>query len=235
MWRLVRISLPAPVALGNGTAQVIINTDDSGAPTSIAVSMTAEALDGLPTELNKENTEGGWVYSLPLPEGVNPGYSEVMLDWNPMGHPPPHVYTVPHFDFHFYVIAPEEIEMIKFSGPEDPAVQVSDEGLIPPDYQVIPDTAVNMMGVHAIDMTSPEFNGQPFTATFIYGYDKGKLIFLEPMVTLAYLKTDPDATMPVKTPAHYSSPGYYPTNYSIKYDGANKRYLVDLGGLKGSE
>jgi len=229
---LAEIHQGKAVKLGNGTAQVIVDTDASGAPTSVAISMTAEALDGLPAELNPNSTEGGWEYPLPMPDGVETGYREVVIDWNPHGHPPEHVYTVPHFDFHFYAAAPEEVKAIKFSGPSDPAVQVSDNGLIPPDYQVIPDTAVNMMGVHAIDMTSPELHGKPFTATFIYGYDKGKLIFLEPMVTLAYLKTNPDATMPVKTPAHYSSAGYYPTNYAVKYDGAGKRYLVDLGGLK---
>ncbi|MGB8623188.1 MAG: hypothetical protein WCD16_10255 [Paracoccaceae bacterium] len=220
------------VKLGNGTAQVLVDTDATGLPTSISISMTAEALDGLPAELNKASAEGSWDFPLPMPAGVETGYKEVVVDWNPHGHPPPDVYTVPHFDFHFYTLMPDDIAAITFSGPDDPAAQVFDKDLIPPDYQVIPDTAINMMGVHAIDMTAPELHGTPFTATFIYGYDKGKLIFVEPMVTLAYLKTDPDATLPVKTPARYSSPGYYPTNYSVQYDAGNKRYLIDLGGLK---
>lgn len=222
------------VKLGNGTAQLVVETDASGKPTSIGISMTADALEGLPTELNKASAEGSWDYELPMPEGVTTGYSEVVIDWNPHGHPPPHVYTVPHFDFHFYVIPPAEIQAIKFTGSKDPAIKVSDKGLIPADYQVIPDTAVNKMGVHAIDMTSPEFHGKPFTATFIYGYDKGKLIFLEPMITRAFLKTNPDVTMPVKTPEHYSAPAYYPTNYSVKYESSNKRYLIGFGGLKAS-
>jgi hypothetical protein len=29
------------------------------------------------------------------------GIDHVMLDWTPMGHEPDHVYTLPHFDFHF--------------------------------------------------------------------------------------------------------------------------------------
>lgn len=223
------------VKLGNGTAQLLVETDASGKPEVIRISMTAEALDGLPTELNKASPEGSWEYVLPMPDGVKTGYSEVVIDWNLHGHPPPHVYTVPHFDFHFYTIAPSAVDAIKFAGPKDPAIQVSDKRLIPTDYQVIPDTAIDKMGVHAIDMTAPELHGTPFTATFIYGYDKGKLIFLEPMVTLAHLKTNPDATMPVKTPDHYSSPGYYPTSYSVKYDSSNKRYLVGIGGLKAWE
>jgi hypothetical protein len=194
--------------------------------------LTPGALEGLPTELNKDTAEGSWEFPLPMPKGSKTGYTEVMIDWNPHGHPPPHIYTVPHFDFHFYTINPDDVEKIQFSGPDDPAAKVSDTDLIPPDYQVVPDTAVNMMGVHAIDTKASEFNGKPFTATFIYGYDNGKLIFVEPMVTQAFLKTKPDEKMPVKTPVHYSSPGYYPTTYSVRYDAGNDRYIVELGALK---
>ena len=218
--------------VGKGTAQVIVETDASGAPTSITVSMTPGAVDGVPTELNKNAPEGGYSYSLAMPAGTRTGYSGVMIDWNPKGHPPAHVYTVPHFDFHFYAIPHKAITEIKFTGPNDPAIQVSDKALLPPDYQVIPDTAVPMMGVHAIDMTAPELHGKPFTETFIYGYDNGKLIFLEPMVTQAFLQSKPSATMPVKTPAKYSEPGYYPTSYTVRYDAKADRYLIQLAGLK---
>lgn len=220
------------VEVGKGTAQVVVTTDAAGKPASIAVSMTPGALDGLPAELNRKSAEGSWDFALAMPEGVKTGYAGVMIDWNPEGHPPPHVYTVPHFDFHFYAIGMKDVEAISFTGPKDPATMVSDKDLVPADYQVIPDTAINRMGVHAIDMTAPELHGKPFTATFIYGYDKGRLIFVEPMVTLAYLKSNPDATMPVKAPARYSSPGWYPTSYSVRYDKGAKRYSIELAGLK---
>jgi hypothetical protein len=220
------------VKLGNGTAQVVVTTDEDRNPVSIAVSMTAGAFDGLPTELNKDTPEGSWEFPLPMPEGSNTGYKEVVIDWNPHGHPPPEIYTVPHFDFHFYTISPEDVDKIKFTGPDDPAAKVSDKDLIPPDYQVVPDTAVNMMGVHAIDTKAPEFNGKPFAATFIYGYDNGRLIFLEPMVTLAYLKAKPEEKYPVKAPAKYSSAGYYPSAYSVRYDSASDRYMIELNDLK---
>jgi len=234
------LALPATAAtltgksakVGDGTGQVIVETGSDGAPTSIAISMTGGAITGQPNELNRNSPEGGYEYALPMPQGVETGYKEVVIDWNPKGHPPEHVYTVPHFDFHFYAIAPEAVKGIKFTGPDDPAIKVSDKELLPPDYQVIPDTAIAMMGVHAIDMTAPELHGKPFTETFIYGYDKGKLIFLEPMVTQAFLQSKPDVTMSVKTPAKYSEPGYYPTSYTVRYEAKADRYLIELDGLK---
>ena len=223
----------APVHIGKGTARIVVHADKSGKPSSVAVVMTQGALMGLPTELNKKTAEGSWEFPLPMPKHApKTGYTEVVIDWNPHGHPPPHVYTVPHFDFHFYGISAAAVDKISFTGPKDPATEVSDKALIPPHYQVIPDTAINRMGVHAIDTTAPEFHGKPFTATFIYGYDKGQLIFLEPMVTRAYLLTKPNLTSPVKTPAHYSRSGYYPTSYSVRYDKHSKAYVLALGGLK---
>jgi len=222
-----------PVAVGKGTARVVVRTDGSGAPESVAVKLSGHALDELPADLNKETSEGQWEFLLPMPaDGPQTGYRNVSMDWNPQGHPPQEIYTVPHFDFHFYVMDAADVAQITFASAADPAIGVSDKGLIAPDYQVIPDTRVNQMGVHAIDMTSQEFQGKPFTATFIYGYYKGQLIFVEPMVTRAFLQSKPDAAFPVKTPAHYSTAGYYPESYDIRYDAGQDVYLVELGKLK---
>ncbi len=223
----------APVQLGNGTARAVVRTDASGKPISVAAQFTPRALEGLPTVLNKNMQEGQWEYFLPMPaDGLNTGYRGIVIDWNLHGHPPPHVYSVPHFDFHFYTIDRDTVQNISFSGPTDAATQVSDAAIVPPDYKVIPATAVNQMGVHAPDLTAPEFHGKPFTATFIYGYYKGELIFVEPMVTRAYLLTKPDVTLPVKVPARYSHAAYYPTSYSVRYDTGRHAYAVELNGLR---
>ena len=117
------------VKVGDGTGQVVVMTDDAGNPTSIAVSLTPDAVKGQPTELNKQSPEGSWDYALPMPaDSPQTGYSEVMIDWNPHGHPPQDVYTVPHFDFHFYALSPDKVKQIKFTGPDDPAIKVSDPG-----------------------------------------------------------------------------------------------------------
>lgn len=222
-----------PVKIGHGTARVVVHTNRANQPVSVAVEFSPGLLDGLPASLNEANTEGAWEYRLPMPvKGPKTGYSHVAIDWNLHGHPPPHVYTVPHFDFHFYAMSEADVEKVHFTGPSDPATQVADSRLIPADYKVIPDTAVNKMGVHSIDLTSQEFHGKPFTATFIYGYYKGALTFVEPMVTRAYLLQKPNFTAPVKTPARYSTSGYYPTRYTVRYDAAHKKYVVELGDLK---
>jgi hypothetical protein len=102
------------------------------------------------------------------------------------GHPPPGIYSVPHFDFHFYkmplaerlAIPPYPQAMAAFNNNPLP-------GYLPTAYVKAP-AGEAKMGAHWMDVTSPEFNGQPFTHTFVYGSYDGKVNFLEPMATLAF-------------------------------------------------
>ncbi|MFC3284510.1 DUF5602 domain-containing protein [Litchfieldella rifensis] len=219
-----------PVAVGNGLARVVVTQDTGGIPTSIAVVLTADALEGLP---EPQPDQKAWLYLLPLPEGVSPtGYDHVLLDWNPAGHIPDGVYSVPHFDMHFYLISDAERQAITFLGPDrEQQLAPPDALLVPAGYVVPPESAVEHMGVHGIDPAGHEFHGQPFTHTFIYGYHGGRLIFVEPMVSLDFLHSRPDVTMPVKTPARYSLSGYYPTQYRVSFDPAHDEYHIELLGL----
>lgn len=223
----------APVKIGEGYAHVVIETDVADQPTDISVVLSRGALTGLPGAPNSDNKEGAWSYFLPMPEGVsNTGFRTVVVDWMAAGHPPPHVYTVPHFDFHFYTIGPQDLEQIKFAGPDDPAAKVTDASLVPEGYQVVAETAVDKMGVHAIDTSATEFHGKPFTATFIYGYYAGRLVFLEPMVARDFLLSEPDFAASVMKPEHISLGGHYPAGYRVRYDPPEQAWRVSLTGLE---
>jgi hypothetical protein len=86
------------------------------------------------------------------------------------------------------------------------------------------------MGVHWVDPTSPELNGKPFTATFIYGSWDGKVIFAEPMITKAYLETKPQFSAELPAPARDEG-GYYPKRYAVRWDAATKEYRITLTGF----
>lgn len=168
---------------------------------------------------------------LDLPTDLDTQFTFVGFDYTPAGHPPPDIYTVPHFDIHFYLTPAEAVEAIVGG----PATYDIPEAQIPPDYERLPaidtdddgepDTpAVEPhMGEHLGDTSAPEFQGEPFTHTMIYGYHDddgdgtGRLTFLEPMVTLEFLREiDEPVAVDVKTPAEYPVAGSYPTQYAIK-------------------
>lgn len=219
------------VAVGNGFARVIVATHATGAPASVSVVLTGAALEGLPPAGHGHKAHE---YVLPMPaEGPATGYDHVGLDWNPAGHIPEGVYSLPHFDVHFYMVDRDERQRITFHGSDrERAIAQPDAGLIPAGYVVPPDTAVERMGLHGFDPAGAEFHGAAFTHTFLYGYHAGRLVFVEPMVSLAYLQARGDVTVPVRTPAEYTFAGYYPTRYRIGFDAERNEYRVALLGLR---
>ncbi len=225
-------SYSGPIApLGNGTAHLVLLTDSNNKPTSLSLVLDEGALAGLPANEKKDGSE--WEYLVEMPPGPNTGIDHVTIDWNPHGHIPPGIYTVPHFDFHFYMIDRKHQLAVAFPKQEkDPAARVTNAAIVPPGYQVVPESVVDQMGVHAINPASPEFHGQRFTASFIYGYYNGRLIFLEPMITRAFLRSHPNASFSIPTPSKYSYPGYYPTRYSVRYAPAHHSYVIELAGFK---
>jgi hypothetical protein len=219
--------------IGRGSAHTFVRTDANGKPISIGVAYTASALEGLPKAA--KGTDADFPYLLSMPRtGPKTVVDHVVINWESTGHPPPKVYDVPHFDFHFYLVSRAEQMQVRFktdSESGDPRQQPPAE-LLPAGYVVPPGTAVSRMGVHAIDPASPEFREQPFTATFIYGYYNKQLTFIEPMASLAFLQSKPTYSAQVARPASYSKAGAYPSSYSIKYDEGRKSYEVTLADLR---
>jgi hypothetical protein len=73
------------------------------------------------------------------------------------------------------------------------------------------------MGAHWVDLLSPEFHGVKFTNTYIWGSYSGKFIFWEPMLTLAYLQSQPNDLIPLRQPAKYQKDGWYAQKYQVSY------------------
>jgi hypothetical protein len=212
-------------ALGNGTVYSWVMLDSRGKPLAIGINFSESALKGLPEKSVAE-------YTLALPkEAACTAFDHISVDWNPQGHEPQGIYDRAHFDIHFYMISPEDRDKITASKEDckklskKPASQY-----VPEDYISTPG-GVPRMGAHWIDPKAPEFSGQPFKETFIYGFYDGKMVFLEPMVTKAFLETKPKLSKDLKLPKCYPKSGYYPTSYSISYNAEKKQHTLALEGL----
>ena len=250
----------APVRLGEGRARTYVVYDQKSgrAPLEIGIALDERALDGLPApgtghhgaqyEMNE--------YILQLPARHGTPFEFVELDWNPGGHEPPGVYDTPHFDFHFYTITKAERDAIDPSDPQYAAKanRLPAADLIPQFYglPLPPGTppvaaAVPRMGVHMLDMRSPEIQGllgnpqgyRPFTTTFIHGAWDGEVTFFEPMITRAYIvgkkaETDPakrNEVIGLPAPQRYSTAGYYRGAYRMAWDAQAKEYRIALTSL----
>ncbi len=253
------------VSMGNGAAQTFVTLDSSGKPEIVGIYFSAGALSGLP----EAPSDGHWdvldaagsvvipccgvEYVLEFPHSINTtALKFLVVNWNLYGHPPAHVYDVPHFDFHFYSISNEERmtataataeTMCSIPNPPDvggehPVLVACDtlarltmplpEDQLPPGYISVGEVAPGM-GDHLINPQASEMAGMPFTYTWIYGASEGRLIFYEPMITLAYLeeKHEEDCTQ-IAMPQAQPEPGYYPSQYCIRYFSDQDAYAVTL-------
>lgn len=226
-----RLAYGPQITIGNGTGRSWVQINDEGNPTSIGFTLSAAALDNLPT-----NPFPPTEYFMPLPaDAKNTAYDHISLDWGPMGHEPAGTYDLPHFDAHFYHIDTNTRSSISpvdsLKGITMPPADNIPAGYIFPG----PLTAaaiVPRMGVHFIDPLSHEHNGKTFDQTMIFGFWDGKMIFTEPMFTRAYLLSKPNFSGTLAQPKAYPKTGvYYATKYSIRYNSATNDYSVSLDGL----
>jgi hypothetical protein len=190
--------------VGNGFVRSYVTLDEDGEAIALGVSIDNAGTDMLSEDPN-DHTHNDIV--LPMhAKAAKFGFDHVLFNWAPEGHEPSGVYTLPHFDLHFYkqasaersMIPPYELDSSKYN-------MLPSADYLPATYIRIPG-GVPTMGVHWIDVTSPELSGASFTHTFIYGTYEGKNTFWEPMITLAAMKTaTSEVVVDIKQPAKYEA------------------------------
>lgn len=215
------------VQVGDGEVSTFVSIGPNG-DKAAGIEMTPGAL--------AEDRTGHVKFVLGFPETDEVPFSWFGFDWEPGGHYPGDVYAIPHFDFHFYFTAhdliadvptvalpPEEHETLyTYPMPTDQH---------PPGY-FRTNYVFGYMGEHLYDETAPEYNGETFGNTFVYGHWDGELIFMEPMITVPYFEqlmagADPDLAQlegvghddrrELSMPDRFPTAGEYPTEYAVRY------------------
>ncbi|WP_373998141.1 DUF5602 domain-containing protein [Bdellovibrio bacteriovorus] len=214
------------VAMGEGTAKAFADIGEDGTPYSVGLALTDGALNALPQHEPGE-------YTLKLPSILNiPPYNHMVINWMPHGHEPDGIYNRPHFDFHFYFIDEATRKAITCMGADrEICLKQPDPDKLPPFYVGGPE-GVPQMGWHWVDMRSPEYNGKPFTTTYIYGYYDANLIFIEPMITREFLLKKKKFEQELMLPKTFTHLGYYPQKYSIHFDKTRAMHFITLKYLK---
>jgi hypothetical protein len=217
--------------VGNGVAYSWVVLNEKGKPSSLGITLTETALEGLPQTPPKGKLGPEFNLSLPK-QAMKTAFQHISLGWNPLGHEPPGIYDKAHFDFHFYLIGVDDREKITATGADIVTCRKAvPAGFSPAGYIYAKGTEVPMMGGHWVDPKAPELNGQPFTTTFLYGSYDGKMIHFEPMITKAFLESKPDFHQDIAIPTAYRKSGYYPTRYSVRYDPVRREFTIALEGM----
>jgi len=250
----------ATAALGDGRVTSYADLDADGAPLAIGVAFESGSLEGLPTEPSDgkrcfdENGDGtmdlatecsAWhERPLPLPAEVKDRpdvpFKWALLNWNPLGHAPPGVFDKPHFDVHFYIEPATEILAIERGpcGPEKVRCDQFETARTPVPDNYLPTSYVDLglvapaMGNHLINLADHDFHGHGFTRHWVYGAWAGRVAFWEEMLTLAYLKSNPDYCYDIPLPEAYAAAGWYPTQSCIRGGGKDGVATVSLEGFE---
>ncbi|MBC7845968.1 MAG: hypothetical protein H7Y10_05710 [Flavobacterium sp.] len=224
------------VALGYGKVRSWISLNQkNGLPSEIGLEITPEAFKNLTTENNKTIPPDHKTIVVPLHLKAKQStpFDHIGLNWNPNGHVPQGVFDVPHFDIHFYMISVEEQMAIPAWSPETDAAfnLYPPMGYMPADYGTPPGpaTAEPQMGKHWLPNNLGPY--LPFSKIMIYGSYNGKLIFVEPMITLDYLLSNVDFSMDYSQPELFAKAGNYPTKYNIYHDATTGNTYVTLSGF----
>lgn len=207
------------VNVGNGKVRSWIKVNHLDQPLELGIEMTSTALTGLPEHHDESLPHPRWNVPLHAKAKELTPYDHLELNWNPNGHPPA-IFSVPHFDVHFYTITLEEQMAIPPYTPGSAFDILPPPAYRPAGYVTNPGEGVAQMGKHWI---APPIL-PPFTKVMIWGSYDGEMIFVEPMVALSYLESGASSSQVFGQPQMFPKPGNYPTTYNI-YKAEDKHYI----------
>ncbi len=212
------------VSIGNGKGRSWISINHAGLPQEIGIELTQGALSGLPSD---PMDFAAATYILPLHQKAKAAtlFDHITINWNVHGHEPEHVFDVPHFDFHFYMISlqarlaipPYEVATAPFDLLPPPATW--------PDNFVPTPGGVPQMGKHWASILFVP----PFSKTMIYGSYAGAFTFVEPMITQQFLMSGASFQEEFgRVKYDHQVNAFVPGQYNIYYDGRTQKHYITL-------
>ncbi|MGD8601913.1 MAG: hypothetical protein PVF19_11235 [Gemmatimonadota bacterium] len=211
-------------------------TVESGLVTAVGATVPLASIADAPSELPMTWPPQVTAVSQLPSEAQSSGVTHMTMYWEPVGHTPAPFLT-PHFDFHFYLVPEEERLAIDCVSGTKPSALPTGYGLpdevLPPDQveltgvDVLVGVCVPQMGMHSLHMIEAE-GTEPFQGTMIVGYWEGRPIFVEPMISQAYLMQRRSFDLDV--PAIPGLSGA-PTAFHAVYDADADAYRFEFSGF----
>ena len=209
--------------VGNGVVAAYIRFLQDGSPDQVGITLTYSILTGLDNVNEKSVT-------LEFDKSTNnTPFDHITFKWEPNGHPPQGIYTLPHFDVSFYLISEADQNNIRVTGTDSAtAYKTPEADKVPAGYALLPNSGADSMGVYYYDTTAAEFHGAKFTKSFLYGFYNASMIFMEPTVTKEFLDGKNYFRGTIKQPKSYPKPGYYPQTFIITNNPSQKLFAIYL-------
>jgi hypothetical protein len=207
------------------------------------------ASDGLPYFV------GRWAYqTVPKHIRKSAGIDHISIDFNPCGHPPFNVFTVPHYDFHVYKVDPEYRSCMTCVQPIGAPICVpssdaqttsngkgffnvntvlgsGDLSNMPAGFVIGLEDMIPLMGGHAWNESNQPSASNPWVAPmWMMGPYDGSIVNYEPMVPLSFVSGDTDNSHEEELTYKGQTLKELPSMYSVEYDAETKFTTLTFKG-----
>ncbi len=203
------------VPMGNGTGRAYM-TVRGNVPISAGVELSAQAMTNLPLPPPGQlATE--FIFPAPPEVAATTPYQQVSLFYSP-GHPPPDQQDVPHIHPTWWNIAPADRAQIQPNTPGATASIAPNE--IPANHITLAAFAfIPTVGQLWIDPVIPGYKETPMVTTaYEYRFFNHHMVLISLDAANTFMNNKLDYIAAVEVPQTYPKPGYYPTEYHIRWD-----------------
>ncbi|WP_394847038.1 hypothetical protein LZC95_06165 [Pendulispora brunnea] len=240
------------LSLGQGYVQSVYQLNDDGSPKMIGITIDEKGLQTLPTnEVNDGATcwdnnndgvinrmtecSGGHERVMWFPDIKDLPIKWMMFNWQGHGHAPEGVFSVPHFDLHYFIMDYVERNYMR-TGPCDQFIPCPEWAKAAKDIPIEfwPPGYLNAKGIqgrmgnHMINKNSPEWQGKGLAQAFAYGLYDGHISFWEPVTSVDWLKGNPNECKPVIQQPNVEIRGWYAKTYCSRHRPDRHDYLMSL-------
>lgn len=202
------------VAVGNGYVISWIRVINNQTPWEIGIDITSGVLEDLPKD-------SGLIEPaiIPLPdiaEKLTP-FNHISITWNPENFSDIPGFEQAHFNFYFHTIPiGDRMSIPVWSEETDPSFSTyPPRNHLPKNYSPLIKGIGSYaeIGRHWLSTDSKSY--LPLAETFSFGTYDGKLIFMDPIVTLSVLKSGEEIIKPIPQPLYHSGNNPLPREYKI--------------------
>ena len=218
-----RIERGQAVRLAGGQVAAWARLDARGVPEQVGVGVSHSILTGPPAAPGTGPAGASAVVGFPREVQESTFFNHFELHAMPHGHGP-EPFGAPHFDLHFYRLAPAQVARIIGPDRDPPAASRLPEGWL----YLGAGGFTPQMGVHAVKGDDLR---RPFTATLVLGYSGGRLNFLEPMVAMDLLRQRRDFSLEVPVPRVLDGRLLFPTRFDGYYDADTDSWQFVFSGF----
>src|SRR5215204_367464 len=107
------IQIGPETTLHHGKSWSWIHVDNQNKPLELGISINEAALNSVPVgeggSGDHHSHENNLFVALPATAREVTPFKTIMLNLNPSGHEPEQIYTLPHFDIHFFMANEQEV------------------------------------------------------------------------------------------------------------------------------